>query len=313
MKKLLLLLIYTMLPLYVVAQQLQEYNRKGDEAMARRDFSDAQMWYEEGVVYCDPYSIEKLTTIWLANEQMRPSMRILMSKCFDCLEAKAVQNDTTAISQLITYYTEGIGHSRNEELALQWESQLKQLQKPVTPVIENEQRITSKPDMVFFVGYAFSIQAPFGLTIGGMFDKVGWYVRAKTNASFRKNNYTWEKGSITEIGKEDELAYTFDKSRSKKINSYSITAGGVVRTTPWLYTSIGLGYGERTLLWPVSITDYDGNTQSDRWCKNVDTSYKGIAAEVDFMIRYNSLFMSIGCSTISFEYIDLNAGVGVFF
>lgn len=82
--------------------------------MKRLDYSDARMWYEEGVVQCDPYSIKQLTSIWLANQRMRPSMHSLMNKCRACLELMANNEDTTAISQLIIYYTEGIGTSKTK-------------------------------------------------------------------------------------------------------------------------------------------------------------------------------------------------------
>ena len=114
MKRLWILTLFVALPMCLLAQQKTEYNRKGDEAMKRLDYSDARMWYEEGVVQCDPYSIEQLTSIWLANQRMRPSMHSLMNKCRACLELMANNEDTTAISQLIIYYTEGIGTSKNE-------------------------------------------------------------------------------------------------------------------------------------------------------------------------------------------------------
>ena len=117
MKRLWILTLFVALPMCLLAQQKTEYNRKGDEAMKRLDYSDARMWYEEGVVQCDPYSIEQLTSIWLANQRMRPSMHSLMNKCRACLELMANNEDTTAISQLIIYYTEGIGTSKNETLA----------------------------------------------------------------------------------------------------------------------------------------------------------------------------------------------------
>ena len=69
-------MICAVFPLGLLAQQRTEYNRKGDEAMKRLDYSDAKMWYEEGVSQCDAYSIDQLTTIWLSNERMRPSMPV---------------------------------------------------------------------------------------------------------------------------------------------------------------------------------------------------------------------------------------------
>lgn len=41
---------------------------------------------------------------------------------------------------------------------------------------------------------------------------------------------------------------------------------------------------------------------------------KGSAAEVDLMMKItNSVFISVGCNTVNFKYLDLNAGLGVFF
>lgn len=54
-------MICAVFPLGLLAQQRTEYNRKGDEAMKRLDYSDAKMWYEEGVSQCDAYSIDQLT------------------------------------------------------------------------------------------------------------------------------------------------------------------------------------------------------------------------------------------------------------
>ena len=101
--------------------------------MKRQDYSDAKMWYEEGVADCDSYSINQLTSIWLSNEQMRPSMRSLMTKCLNCLSVKATEEDLDAIALLITYYTEGIGTPKSEELASYWQTYQQNLLAPPTP------------------------------------------------------------------------------------------------------------------------------------------------------------------------------------
>ena len=126
-------MICAVFPLGLLAQQRTEYNRKGDEAMKRLDYSDAKMWYEEGVSQCDAYSIDQLTTIWLSNERMRPSMRSLMNKCLNCLTVKATEDDPDAISKLIIYYSEGIGTPKSEELATYWKEYQEILLKPAEP------------------------------------------------------------------------------------------------------------------------------------------------------------------------------------
>ena len=59
MKRLWILFIMfvSVLQEYLMAQQQTEYNRKGDEAMRLQDYRKATMWYEEGVIQCDPYSL----------------------------------------------------------------------------------------------------------------------------------------------------------------------------------------------------------------------------------------------------------------
>ena len=156
MKRLsILIYIIAIFPVFLQAQQKTEYNIKGDEAMKRLDYSDARMWYEEGVVQCDSYSIGQLTTIWLSNQQMRSSMRSLMNKCLNCLNVMANENDTTSMSKLITYYLEGIGTPKNEELAQYWQDQLEKSRKPkdLAVISSPENLIKPKEPMKFFIGY----------------------------------------------------------------------------------------------------------------------------------------------------------------
>lgn len=125
-------MICAVFPLGLLAQQRTEYNRKGDEAMKRLDYSDAKMWYEEGVSQCDAYSIDQLTTIWLSNERMRPSMRSLMNKCLNCLTVKATEMSQEAISKLI-FIIRRYGTPKSEELAIYWKEYQEMLLKPAEP------------------------------------------------------------------------------------------------------------------------------------------------------------------------------------
>ncbi|SEF55032.1 hypothetical protein [Parabacteroides chinchillae] len=313
MKRLLLLIICIIFPLGLLAQQQQtEYNRKGDDAMKRQNYSDAKIWYEEGVSQCDSYSINQLTKIWLKNERMRPSMRSLMNKCLNCLNVMATENDTTAISKLIVFYENGIGTPKSEELATYWHERLETMRIPVISAT-NEQALKkkniSRERMKFFFGYSYSIESPYGLTVGGVARRLGWYVRFKTNMSFKDHasecNNNGLIGSIIDY-------YSF--TNKKKVNNYAGTAGMVVKCTPWLYTTVGLGYGDRSVLYEYQVkNEFTGADEQKAWAKNIDASYKGIAADLDFMIKFNHVFISAGCNTINFKYIDLNAGLGFFF
>lgn len=310
MKRLCILILFTVaMPLSLMAQQQTEYNRKGDEAMKRQDYRDATMWFEDGILQCDLYSINQLTTIWKNNKKMRMSMRSLMTRCMDCLRDKAtIDNDSTAIAQLIVYYKEGIGTPVNEERARNWSLRLEELRKPAE--VAGEKRKPREP-MKFFVGYAFSIEAPYGLTVGGVGERFGWYARFKTNMSF--DDYTTEcKGTSELIPTPDNQSYQF--TNKKKVNSFAASAGLVVKCTPWLYTSVGLGYGTRELLYEYTTIDKnDTSNRNTYWAKHTDNSYEGLVADLDFMVKFGPVFVSAGCNTLNFKYVDLNAGVGLFF
>lgn len=241
-------------------------------------------------------------------------MRSLMNKCLNCLKVKATDDDMEAISKLITYYTEGIGTSKNEELAAYWIDYRKALLNPAEPEARDTVRTTSRKRMDFFAGYVYSIESPYGITVGGIGQRFGWYVRFKTNMSF--SDYAEDCNDAGEIidfsGSE---SYEPNTARSSKTNSVAGTVGLIVKCCPWLYVSAGLGYGERALLHSFKTHTYENyNDSREIWCKNVDSSYSGVAVEMDVMIKLtNFLYISAGCNTISFNYADLNAGVGIFF
>lgn len=319
MNKLWILILYLIFPLGLTAQQAATYNKKGDDAMKRKDYSDAKMWYEEGISQCDAYSIGRLTAIWLEKGRMRPSMRSLMNKCLNCLNVMATENDTVAISRLVTYYTEGIGTPKSEELATYWREQLEALRRPVqsfaTGPSASAHSLSQR--LEFFAGYAFSVESPYGITIGAVAKRFGGYVRFKTNMSFQNSAYACNNdGVLTDFSSETE-SYQADVSKKNKTNSFQATAGLVVKCNTWLYVSAGLGYGQRELLSPFVLHSrenyFDENAMRQLWAKNMDASYSGIAAEADILCRWRKFFLSAGCNTINFKYVDLNAGVGIFF
>jgi len=305
MKKIWTLLLFVLIASIASGQQQTEYNRKGDAAMMRSDYRDAKMWYEEGVSYCNTYSIEKLTEIWHKSEEMHPSMRSLMSKCLDCLTAKGAENDTTAIKMLVVYYKEGIGTLQSNNLASYWEQRIQTLSGRNTA----EQSYPTNHSH-FFIGYNYSTVAPVGLTIGRMGQHLGWYVRLKSNFSFESSTAECNNQEVINFPDANSY-YKFDK---KKVNSHSGTAGVLIKCTPSIYTSVGLGYSTRDLLWHyTSYSHSNDNRNNSEWCKNTEASYNGLVMEADVMFKFGSMFVSAGGGTTSFKYVDLNAGIGVFF
>lgn len=314
MKRFLLLILLFTAPFNLLAQRFSEYNKKGDEALIRNDVADAKMWFEEGVTYCDSYSIEKLTTIWIENESVRSSMRSLMIKCFNCLNIQATDNDTTAMTRLITYYEKGIGIPQSPELAEYWKEQLK------ANTLNNEEKLMSNNTPIevktestpvnLIIGYSYSPSAPYGMTLGLIGKRWGGYIRLKTNMTFGKTSFTCNDNEI--INYTDASYYRFDK---KQVSRFGVTGGLVLRFLPWLYTSFGVGYGERELQWHATAYSYsDNNNRSEFWCENTSSSYKGIETEADVIVRvWKKLYFNVGFNSINLGFVDLNTGLGFVF
>jgi hypothetical protein len=323
MKKVILWNLLILLPFCVEAQRQTEYNRKGDEAMARKDYQDALMWYEEGVSYCDPYSINQLTAIWQMDEILHVSMEPVMNKCLNCLNSSAVSKDSLAIKKLILFYTEGIGTSQNEVFVNYWREQLAQLR---TPSYAGELFRPKKPKekMKFFAGYSFSPVAPYGIQVGGV-GTIGWYLRARSNLSFsfqpdapECETGTDGKGHIPSFDIDGEMYHflpgTADLSKGKESMLIG-TVGMVFKVVPNVYLSAGIGYAKYDLIYEYEkINKATGESMPDTrgWTRHMD-SYEGVAVDLDVTGVFGKRFYgTVGCSALNFKYIYPSIGVGVF-
>ncbi|MDR2389331.1 MAG: hypothetical protein LBD89_06070 [Tannerellaceae bacterium] len=327
MKKLWMLMISMMaFSVCIMAQQQTEYNKKGDEAMKRLDYDDARLFYGEGMSYCDMYSIHQLTSIWMASETMRTSMHNLMNRCLGCLNVKATENDTTAISLLIRYYTEGIGTTRSTEMATYWTEQLEEINHPVVQPDESSGVIPppARYPLSYFAGYSFSVLSPAGITIGAAGNRFGGFLRFKTNLSFQayENSFTGKgPANIPEGTFLKPVVAPGEKNIEKKSNFYVVTGGLIARYKP-LHFFIGLGYWQREVMYKYAeVDDVENETGNYFWYKHADASYKGIAADVDVMMQIGKFYLSLGCNLLNhigennqFKLIpDLNVGAGIFF
>jgi hypothetical protein len=299
------------------SQKYTQYNIKGDEAMNLHNYTDATIWYEEGVAGCNQYSIGQLTKIWLENETMRPSMYSVMSRCLNCLIDRVTEiKDTASINNLILYYTQGIGTQINENAASFWREQFDAIIHPpyMENVVEKEQPLQTKKkknSLNIFIGYSVNLLAPAGLTLGITGKSVGGYVRYRTNLSSQK--YTEicnEKGIVK--GLDDGYRSLGSK---EKVNTRMITGGLVFKPTQKFLISIGAGYWIYDLMKEfekinLTLTEPEGNF----WAKYEDPSYKGIAIDLDGTCRIGKIFyVSAGCSFLDFKYVYGNAGMGIFF
>lgn len=308
MKKYWIFLLLNLVVITVNGQQVKtEYNKKGDDAMAAANYSDAKMWYEEGVANCDLYSINQITEIWKIAPDMRLSLRSLITRCYDCLTTRSSENDTIAIRTLILYHKEGIGIPQNKTLASYWTQRLSYLSKDADltglydPGTNKVERTTT-----YFMGLNYSIEAPIGLTFGWVGQEWGGYMRVKSNLSFLSTEVENNNQGFTP---QIEDIYEFDK---KKVNCHIGTVGVLRKWSDQISTSVGVGYGMRDLLWHYNIYANDIKNR-DGWSKNTEASYKGVVAELDLVWSFNKVFVSTGINTMNFKYVDINAGFGIYF
>ena len=316
MKKL-IILILLMLPFAVKAQRQTEYNQKGDEARARKDYQEAIFWYEQGVLDCNRYSIRQLTEIYKADESMHAAMRIVMSNSLRCLTEQAQANDTTAIKQLIDFYIEGIGTVKNEDNATFWQGQLDRLRRP--PITEPPIPREPKDRMKFFAGYHASLIAPFGIQVGGMGKSIGWYVRFRSNLTFQPTEYNAEidkNHQWWKIAEFDHNVFYKEVADNRKKTYLMGSAGIMIKTVTNLYISAGAGYWDHKYSREfVKVNDNETVIQGPSiWARDNTNSKNGITIDLDgTYIISGKFYGTLGVTLLDLKYVYPNAGVGIFF
>ena len=294
-----------------------EYNKNGDEAMKNLDFSLAQAFYQVGISsICDPYSIEKLTTIWQVDSSMRAIMIPVMERCLSCLEDNATKlRDTSSMIMLILYYADGIGTEPNKSMADYWIQRLEEIRDPY--LINTGQNGIKPPrekvKMQFFAGYSATFEAPFGLTVGGVGKTVGWYLRFRSNLSFQDYTEVCDDAGNIIGGLNNSLPNPLN---IKNTSTFVGTGGLVIKAHPSFFISVGAGYCSREVVYKFEkIGLIEANPEGTFWAKyNGKTSFNGVALDLDGIFKIGKTFYgSLGCSLLNFNYLSANAGIGVFF
>jgi len=306
------------------AQDRSDYIRRGDEAMKERNYSMAYMYYDAVVIaISDLHSIKQLTKIWQENESMRTDMNNSMRRCFSYLddEAKKLQ-DTTSIRLLVTYYTEGIGTSRNNNMAEYWIQRLDEIQNPLITITKQNGSTAARENakMKFFMGYHASVIAPFGIQFGGMGKTVGWYIRFRSNLVFQDAKYDCvvnkEGGNHIEILKLDDMGAMYRATGNTKETVLAGSVGIMFKTTDHISLSAGVGYWDRKYNREyITVNDRGNDIQgTSGWAKDTKSSISGVTVDLDGTYIFSGNFYgSFGASIMSFKYVYPNLGVGFYF
>ena len=307
------------------AQDQSDYIRSGDEAMKEMNYSLAHLYYDAVVIaICDPHSIKQLTKIWQENDSMHTVMNSSMKRCFICLdeEAKKLQ-DTTSIQLLVTYYTEGIGTSKNIGMAEYWMQRLDEIRNPLiaTTRQNGNMPVREKTNMKFFIGYHASVITPFGIQVGGIGKTVGWYVRFGSNLSFQNTrlNCIVDKADdgqkyikILELDGKNAM-YRNTKNRETWLAG---SAGIMFKIAAEMHLSAGIGYWDRKFYREfIEVNDKGEDIPgTSDWAKDTDISTNGVSVDLDGTYVFNGKFYgSLGVSIMQFKYVYPTLGVGVYF
>ena len=301
------------------AQDQSDYIKRGDEAMEEMNYIWAHMYYDAEIISgCNIHVIRMLTKIWQENDSMRTVMNSSMKRCFTCLddEAKKLQ-DTTSIQLLVTYYTEGIGTSKNIEMADSWMQKLDEIRNPlITMTRQNGNTpVREKAKMNFFAGYHASLIAPFGIQFGGMGKTVGWYIRFRSNLVFQDAKYDCEVENqhiiIQPFGKE-----TLYRNTKNKETWLAGSVGGMYKVADNFQMSAGIGYWDRKYYREfIEVNDKGKDIPgTSGWAKDTNSSMSGVSIDLDGTYRfYGKFYGSLGASIMNFKYVYPTLGVGIYF
>ncbi|MDR3137458.1 MAG: hypothetical protein LBT73_01055 [Tannerellaceae bacterium] len=307
------------------AQHRASYNADADEALIRGDYSDARMYFSEGLLKCDLYSIGGIIWIWIDNHSMRPSMQNLVDRCYQCLSDNPA--DTSVTTLLEIGYAAGIFVKPVKEPSdirhpLPATTSLSIPPKPIDSVAKIT-KTTSIPKPLkkrplIMVAYSGSKDNPVGLSLGAFYPQQwGGYVRYKGNLNFSEplfyiRQFPDKPTQVNPVPEERTITIVAD-GVPKRLNSYRLTAGLLYQASHAILLSAGIGYGQRIQLYKYTLTDKQNGQHSTVWCTYPDYNHRGIAIETDIALRYKHIFAGLGCSVVGFSYAEINFGVGFLF
>lgn len=168
------------------------------------------------------------------------------------------------------------------------------------------QNATLKTLVMGQVGYSVAPQLSYGAMIGQMYKGLGWFVSGRSNFHFNAPaQYACDTHGY--IGDERPF-YTGNISTTH----YMFNAGFIMNFLEWTTRNkfntfgiyLGGGYGRRELQW---------ETTDGLWVKYDPTSYNGFGGNAGLFGSMYGVTLSAGVSTINFEYMEVEIGIGFMF
>lgn len=168
------------------------------------------------------------------------------------------------------------------------------------------QNATMKTLVMGQLGYSVAPQLSYGVMIGQMYKGLGWFVSGRSNFHFNAPaQYACDTHGY--IGDERPF-YTGNISTTH----YMFNAGFIMNFLEWTTRNkfntfgiyLGGGYGRRELQW---------ETTDGLWVKYDPTSYNGFGGNAGLFGSMYGVTLSAGVSTINFEYMEVEIGIGFMF
>lgn len=189
------------------------------------------------------------------------------------------------------------------------------VEEPVAPVVQEDtlskyqryaQNAKVKTLVMGQMGYSVAPQLSYGAMVGQMYKGYGWYLKGRSNFHFAPsaNLVCDANGSID----GDRLFFSGNTSATHYAVSGGFMMNFIEKKTKSKFNTfgcyIGGGYGKREMQW---------ETADGKWVTYAPTSYKGFAGDIGLMGSLCGVTLSLGVSTINFQYVELEVGVGFMF
>lgn len=157
-----------------------------------------------------------------------------------------------------------------------------------------------KETFVTFNGaYSFMPQASFGFSVGQV-KHFGWFVSVMSNGNFSGFTYAEDCDGNGYTSEGYLPSYTGEKSKMR----LSIIGGGMMRLSGPLCARVGVGYGNRTMLWQVSYGS---------WNRIKDSSFEGVDLSAGLQLNLSHFVVSLEAVTTQFQTVEGKLGLGLSF